>query len=86
MARSGQEFSTAGSVLTVLTLPVMWLLARKKLRLADQRDYQDHRRRVARVFGGDGTFRGLPITTTSPNRSVSQASGSTRRGEYSSFW
>jgi divalent metal cation (Fe/Co/Zn/Cd) transporter len=34
--REGQEFSPAGLVLTVLAVPVMWWLARAKMRVADQ--------------------------------------------------
>jgi divalent metal cation (Fe/Co/Zn/Cd) transporter len=34
--REGQEFSTPGLVLAVLAIPVMWWLARAKLRVADQ--------------------------------------------------
>jgi divalent metal cation (Fe/Co/Zn/Cd) transporter len=32
----GQEFSTPGLILTVLTIPTMWWLAKTKLRIADQ--------------------------------------------------
>ena len=34
--RDGQEFSTPGFVITVLAIPVMWWLARAKMRVADQ--------------------------------------------------
>jgi divalent metal cation (Fe/Co/Zn/Cd) transporter len=34
--RQGQEFSTPGLVLTVLATPIMWWLAKTKMRLADQ--------------------------------------------------
>jgi len=34
--RQGQEFSAPGLALTALAIPVMWLLARAKLRIADQ--------------------------------------------------
>ena len=34
--RRGQEFSTPGLVLAVLAIPVMWWLARAKIRVADQ--------------------------------------------------
>jgi divalent metal cation (Fe/Co/Zn/Cd) transporter len=34
--REGQEFSPPGLVLTVLAVPVMWWLARAKMRVADQ--------------------------------------------------
>ena len=34
--REGQEFSTPGLVLTILAIPVMWWLARAKMRVADQ--------------------------------------------------
>ena len=32
----GQEFSTPGLILAVVTIPVMWWLARAKMRVADQ--------------------------------------------------
>jgi divalent metal cation (Fe/Co/Zn/Cd) transporter len=35
-AREGQEFSAPGLVLAVLAIPVMWWLARAKIRIADQ--------------------------------------------------
>lgn len=35
-AGEGQQFSTPGFVLTVLAIPVMWWLARTKMRIADQ--------------------------------------------------
>ena len=34
--REGQEFSTSGLALVVLAIPVMWWLARAKMRVADQ--------------------------------------------------
>ena len=34
--REGQEFSTPGLALALLAIPVMWLLARTKMRLADE--------------------------------------------------
>jgi divalent metal cation (Fe/Co/Zn/Cd) transporter len=34
--RQGQEFSTPGLVLTILAIPVMWWLARAKMRVANQ--------------------------------------------------
>jgi divalent metal cation (Fe/Co/Zn/Cd) transporter len=34
--REGQEFSAPGLVLAVLAIPVMWWLARAKIRIADQ--------------------------------------------------
>ena len=34
--REGQEFSTSGLALAVLAIPVMWWLARAKMRVADQ--------------------------------------------------
>jgi divalent metal cation (Fe/Co/Zn/Cd) transporter len=34
--RQGQEFSTPGLILAVLAIPVMWWLARAKIRVADQ--------------------------------------------------
>jgi hypothetical protein len=34
--REGQEFSTPGLVIAVLAIPVMWLLAKAKIRVADQ--------------------------------------------------
>ena len=34
--RTGQEFSTAGLIVAVLAIPVMYLLAKAKLRIADQ--------------------------------------------------
>src|ERR1700730_12822718 len=34
--REGQEFSTPGLVLAVLAIPVMWWLAKGKMRVADQ--------------------------------------------------
>ncbi len=34
--REGQKFSTAGLVLAVLAIPIMWWLARAKMRVADQ--------------------------------------------------
>jgi divalent metal cation (Fe/Co/Zn/Cd) transporter len=34
--REGQEFSTPGLVLTILAIPVMWRLARAKMRVANQ--------------------------------------------------
>ena len=34
--REGQEFSTPGLVLTILAIPVMWWLARAKMRVANQ--------------------------------------------------
>jgi divalent metal cation (Fe/Co/Zn/Cd) transporter len=34
--REGQEFSTPGLVIAVLAIPVMWWLARAKMRVADQ--------------------------------------------------
>ena len=34
--REGQEFSTPGLALTLLAIPVMWLLARTKMRLAEE--------------------------------------------------
>ena len=34
--REGQEFSTTGLILTILAIPVMWWLARAKMRVADQ--------------------------------------------------
>ena len=34
--REGQEFSTTGLVLTILAIPVMWWLARAKMRVANQ--------------------------------------------------
>ena len=35
-AQEGQEFSMPGLMLTVLTIPTMWWLAKTKLRIADQ--------------------------------------------------
>lgn len=34
--REGQEFSTPGLVLAVLAIPIMWWLAKAKMRVADQ--------------------------------------------------
>jgi divalent metal cation (Fe/Co/Zn/Cd) transporter len=34
--REGQEFSTAGLVLALLAIPIMWWLARAKMRVSDQ--------------------------------------------------
>ncbi len=34
--RQGQEFSLPGLTLSVLAIPVMWWLARSKIRIADQ--------------------------------------------------
>jgi len=34
--REGQDFSGPGLVLTVLTIPIMWLLAKMKIRVAEQ--------------------------------------------------
>jgi divalent metal cation (Fe/Co/Zn/Cd) transporter len=34
--REGQEFSTPGLILAVLAIPVMWWLAKSKMRVADQ--------------------------------------------------
>ena len=34
--REGQEFSTPGLILAALAIPIMWWLARAKMRVADQ--------------------------------------------------
>lgn len=34
--REGQEFSTPGLMLAILAIPIMWWLARAKIRIADQ--------------------------------------------------
>ena len=34
--RTGQEFSSVGLALTILAIPIMWFLAKAKLRVADQ--------------------------------------------------